>query len=143
MHQSLSEIYMPFIPAACSGVFVKNKKFFRIEVKGKQGYQWPNCKGIPNDQSILVLVDFQGKSNAQRPDFYILTFSDWKELVDFLVLEAKRKDPNQVIEIDEDYAPVWINQVNSKGQPYRGIGFGSNQVEKFKEQWQKITSLTL
>ncbi len=117
----------------------ENGRLLRIEVKGKQGYQWPNCKGIPNDQSILVLVDFQGKSDTQRPDFYILTFSDWKALMALCIAEVKRKAPNQVIEIDTDYVPVWLLKVNSRGQPYRGMGLSSNQVERFKEQWDKIT----
>lgn len=117
----------------------ENGRLLRIEVKGKQGDQWPNCKGIPNDQSILVLVDFQGKSDTQRPDFYILTFSDWKALMDLCVAEVKRKNPNQAITIDKDYVIVWSKQVNSREQPYRGIGLRPKQVEKFKEQWEKIT----
>ena len=40
----------------------------RIEVKGKQGDQWPNCKGIPDDKSILMLADFEGINDTQHPD---------------------------------------------------------------------------
>ena len=36
----------------------------RVEVKGKQGDSWPNCKGIADDKSILVLVDFEGKEGS-------------------------------------------------------------------------------
>lgn len=111
----------------------------RIEVKGKQGIQWPNCKGIPSDQSVLVLVDFKGKTDIQRPDFYILTFSDWKALMDECLVEMREKCPNQIIDIDEDYVMVWRSQTDSKGRPYRGMGLRSHHVEEFKEQWEKIT----
>lgn len=116
----------------------ENGRPLRIEVKGKQGNDWPGCKGIPNDQSsVLVLVDFKGKNDTQRPDFYILTFADWKALVDWGITEAKEKHPNVDIELyDKDgwYYPIWKAQ-----HDYRGMGLNLKLVEKFKEQWDKIT----
>jgi hypothetical protein len=82
-------------------------KLLRIEVKGKQGDQWPNCKGIPNEQSILVLVDFEKKEVTQRPDFYILTVSDWKELTERKLREGLKKNP-------DGWMGAYVNDENAK-----------------------------
>ena len=55
----------------------KTGNLLRIEAKGKQGSQWPNCKGISSPNSIMVLVDYADKGNMERPDFYVLTLDDW------------------------------------------------------------------
>jgi len=46
-----------------------DNKLLRIEVKGKQGREWPNCKGIYGENVCLVFVDFAGKGEYARPDF--------------------------------------------------------------------------
>lgn len=53
----------------------------RIQVKAKQGRDWPNCKGIFGENIFLVFVDYENKGLKQRPDFYVLTPSDWESLV--------------------------------------------------------------
>ena len=53
-------------------IFGKDNELLKVEVKGKQGREWPNCKGIYGRNVILVFVDFAGKSEFERPDFYIL-----------------------------------------------------------------------
>src|SRR6266849_3769864 len=57
----------------------KNKALVCVQVKAKQGKQWPGVSG--HLDVILVLVDIKGKTNDQRPDFYILNFEDWKVVV--------------------------------------------------------------
>ena len=42
-------------------ILANSGSLLRIEAKGKQGSQWPNCKGISDSKSILVLVDFAKK----------------------------------------------------------------------------------
>lgn len=93
----------------------------RIEVKGKQGDQWPNCKGIPDDKSVLVLVDFKGIADTQRPDFYVLTESDWKDLANRKIAEVMKRKPEKEAYLAEDNVPVFPHELSPSGQPYRGI----------------------
>ncbi len=56
------------------------KGMLRISVKGKQGREWPFCKGIDGKHIVLVFVDFENKM-MNPPSFYILTVEDWKRLL--------------------------------------------------------------
>jgi hypothetical protein len=108
-------------------------KVLRIEVKGLQGEQWPNCKGIPDRNSVMVLVDFAGKSEKDRPDFYILTLDDWRAFLKRLMI----KKPGKRIEIDSENVPVWKTQIKG-GKPYKGTGIKVTEVNQHKEKWEKI-----
>ena len=116
-------------------------KPYKIEVKSQQTGQWPNCRGIPDKNSILVLVDYAGKTDAERPDFYILTFDDWLVLVQNAIQHEKQKHPHWKAELDSDNCPVWKNQLNKDGKPYMGCGIKVSQVVQHKEAWEKITRL--
>ncbi len=105
----------------------------RIEAKGKQSRTWPCCKGIGDPCSILVLVDLAGKSEDERPDFFVLTTSDWRRFVERRVREL----PEKKIVLDDDQCPVWTTQVKN-GKPYRGIGVRLSDVEVHREAWWKI-----
>lgn len=120
----------------------ENGKLLRIEVKGKQGDSWPNCKGIPNDQSILVLVDLK-KNEIDRPDFYILTVTDWVELTNRKIQEGKEKNPNGWSGAElrkEDNVLVFYNQRMKSGKYYEGLGLNVKDVAGSKERWDKIIS---
>jgi len=117
-------------------IFSEHDELLRVEVKGKQGKSWPNCKGIYGHNVMLVLVDFAGKSEPERPDFYILTVEDWRELVKGEIEKARAKDVR--IELDERNVPVWVEQVNAQGQPYKGIGVRPESIQHHKEKWEKI-----
>jgi hypothetical protein len=110
-----------------------DRRPIRIEVKGKQSKQWPNCRGIADSHSILVLVDFQGKKDTERPDFYVLTADDWLAFVKREI----RKRPDRRIELDSDHCPVWTTQIKG-GKPYRGMGVENKDVAEHKEAWDKI-----
>jgi hypothetical protein len=110
-----------------------DRRPIRIEAKGKQSSQWPNCKGIVDSHSILILVDFQGKKETDRPDFYILTSADWLSFVKKKI----RKRPEKGIELDKDNCPIWTTQIKN-GKPYRGMGVTVSDVLKYKEAWDKI-----
>lgn len=114
-------------------VFGENDRPIRIEAKGKQSKQWPNCKGIADRNSVLVLVDFEGKAGGDRPDFYILTADDWLALVE----KEIQKRPNKKIELDSDNCPIWTTEVKN-GKPYRGMGVEVKDVTAHKEAWGKI-----
>ena len=114
----------------------KTGNLLRIEAKGKQGSQWPNCKGISGSNSIMVLVDYAAKGDMDRPDFYILTLDDWLAFLKG-VLE---RFPTKGIEIDADNCPVWTKQIKD-GKPYRGCGITVKDVAQHKEKWDKIEKL--
>lgn len=114
-------------------IFAEDGKLLRLEVKGKQSSQWPNCKGIFGDNVVMVLVDFAGKTEQERPDFYVLSERDWLE---FLHLEIDKRPEKKII-IDEHNVPIWTTQIKN-GQPYRGIGVTVKDVAVHKEKWQKI-----
>ena len=46
-------------------------KYLKIEVKSKTGKIWPNCKGIDNDNSFIVFIDFENVALSDRPHYYI------------------------------------------------------------------------
>lgn len=110
-----------------------DRRPIRIEAKGKQSSQWPNCKGIADAHSILILVDFQGKRETTRPDFYILTVEDW---LSFVKREIRRRS-DKGIKLDDDNCPTWTIQIKN-GKPYQGMGMTVNDVLKHKEAWDKI-----
>jgi len=111
----------------------------RIQVKAKQGSQWPNVKGIYGDDIILICVDYQGKADNERPDFYILTEKDW---VDYINLRKKEmEEKGRKMEINEHNVPIWPEQVNKYGQPYTGCGIESKYIQQHRERWDKIKKL--
>jgi len=117
-------------------IYREDGELLRIEVKGKQGKDWPNCKGIYGSNVILVLVDFAGKSELERPDFYILTVEDWVDFVEEEIEKARGKGKR--VEIDERNVPVWLDEVNAQGRPYRGIGVRPEKIQHHREKWDKI-----
>lgn len=119
-------------------IFSSDNRLLKVEVKGKQGRDWPNCKGIYGENVFLVFVDFAGKSEFERPDFYVLTVEDWVNLVKAEIAGITIKRPEKRIEIDKYNVPVNSTEVNVHGQPYRGMGVRPGQIQQHKEQWGKI-----
>jgi hypothetical protein len=70
------------------------EKMLRIQVKAKQGNEWPSIAGPYSEDEVLVLVDFQNKEENERPDFYVLDLDDWKPLLE----EEKKRYPEAVID---------------------------------------------
>ncbi len=117
-------------------IFDENNELLRIEVKGKQVKNWPNCTGIYGKNVVLVLVDFEDKGDMQRPDFYILTEGDW---LDYVKTEIKRlAEKGKRIELDHKNVPVFIDEKNKQGNPYRGMGVDPSKISFHKERWDKI-----
>jgi len=103
-------------------------KELRIEVKAKQGREWPGQKGIVSERALLVFVDFQKKGDTERPHFYILDSEDWKQFID----ENVRRDP-KLAYIDENYCPTWKDG-------YVGTGVRPDQIVTHKEKWEKLVT---
>ena len=108
----------------------KSNKFLKVEVKCKQSKSWPNCKGINDKQSVIIFVDFKNIALGDRPDFYILTNSDWKQLV----CEKERwynvKYPNRKTEICNNILRL-LNEIKSNGQVYEGCSIFTSDVERY------------
>jgi hypothetical protein len=105
--------------------------FLRIEVKAKQGREWPGCKGIYGKNVMLVFVDYMNKSEGERPDFFVLTVEDWKELVANVVKRSSG------VSVNEFNVPIWTTQL-ANGRPYQGTGVTVPVIEKHREAWDKI-----
>jgi len=124
-------------------VFDENhKKYVRIEVKSQQTGTWSNIKGIKGDNIILICVDFSGKTEIERPDFYILNDSDWIEFVKSKYSKelSLGDDEKRKLIIDENYIPCWINQKSGKSF-FKGIDFRPKEILQHKERWDKIFAL--
>lgn len=113
-------------------VLTEDEKPIKIEVKGKQGSEWPACKGIYQDNSVLVFVDFAVKDKQGHPDFYILTKDDW---VEYAEKELERAhDKGESVELDSQNILIY----QTKGQPYRGACVRPKQIQQHKDRWDKI-----
>ena len=98
----------------------------RVQVKAKQRREWRNVKGI-GKEDIMIFVDYENKA-TERPDFYILTFDDWKKLV------KKKVGWDKGVELDKDtYTAHWSD--------WDGIEIAKFQLKDHFEKWDKIKSI--
>jgi len=113
-------------------------RMLRLEVKSKQGRDWPNCRGIAGTDVFLVFVDFEGKLPAERPEFYILSSADWRDTV----LDARSrylaKHPDRRVIITDENLVRLPDEVNAQGREYVGCGVRPEYIRDHKERWQKI-----
>lgn len=100
-------------------------RMLRILVKAKQGSEWPSITGLYRTDDFLVLVDFKGKADADRPDFYILNLADWKQLV---------------LEEHQRHSAVVVDNLNRVTYPdgWSGLNIKPEKVLAAREQWHKI-----
>jgi hypothetical protein len=120
-------------------LLVNDSRMFRIEVKAKQCREWPSCRGISAPGSFLVFVDFAGKSDVERPDFYVLTVKEWRG---FVVAAKKRYEALGCrVEITKDNVLRSLDEVNKYGQAYEGTGVKPEDIQQHREKWQKFSSV--
>lgn len=115
----------------------KSEKILKIEVKCKQGKEWPNCKGIYHQNTFMVFVNFQDIAENQRPDFYILSVEDWSEIVKSKEQCYLEKHPARKTKIERNVL-VLLDETNSQGKPYEGCSIKPKDIEQFKEKWEKL-----
>lgn len=100
-------------------------QMLRVQVKAKQYGTWPAVKGIYKKDDFLILVDFKGKNIDERPDFYILSIRNWKNLIN------KEKQKYSEVRIDDKlcvhYSDGW-----------KGLNIKLSHVMNYKEKWEKI-----
>jgi hypothetical protein len=116
--------------------FGPGRRMLSLEVKSKQGPDWPNCKGIADPDTFLVFVDFEGRHPEERPDFYVLSSSDWRATVeaDRSRYTTKHPDRDPPILTDDNV----LRLVNAQGRVYEGCGVRPEYIRDHKEKWQKI-----
>ena len=113
----------------------------RIEVKAKQGANWPGCKGIGNSHAAIVFVDYQAKETEESPDYYILDGSDWCR---YLRSVKKRYEgrTNKRLTIRDDGAPIYEDErTKSTNKPYVVTTVSVDQIKKYKNAWDKIITI--
>lgn len=104
----------------------------RIQVKSKQGREWPGCKGISGEGIILVFVDYENKNDNDRPDFYILTVQDWEDVLEReLILTGKVK--RNEVRIEKNI-PIWTDG-------YAGMSVLPSMIKQYKEKWDKFVGI--
>jgi hypothetical protein len=112
----------------------KGKKPLKIVTASKQISEWANCNGIKNQDSILIFVDYEGKKELDRPDFYILTNDDWSSIVK----NYQKNHPEKKTKI-ENGTIIFLNEYKIIGKPHKGMVLETKDLEKFKEMWSKIS----
>ncbi len=108
-------------------------KMLRIQVKAKQVKDWPMCKGISDENSVLVFVDYENKTVEQRPDFYILTRRDWEKLV---TEKLSHKISEGKAKLDNENCPIILD--TKKGTPRKGMDVIAKDISEHREKWEKI-----
>lgn len=102
-------------------------------MKSKQGYQWPNVKGIWEKGDLIVLVDFQGKKSNERPDYYVLTVENWKKVV------KKLKREKDGAKIDKTTNTLYWEPWKGYDKVWKGCAISVNDVQEYKDCWPKVS----
>lgn len=118
--------------------FSETGQLVRLEVKGKQGRSWPSCRGISGKRTFLIFVDFAGKAVDARPDFYVLTSSDWRRVIEMRISELRASNPRKLIEVDPDNVPIFVDEIGKSGKPHKGIAVRVNYLVPYREKWDKV-----
>jgi hypothetical protein len=102
------------------------QQMVRIQVKAKQGSEWPAVSGLYRQEDILVLVDYQKKEVDERPDFYILNLKDWQALIE------EERDRIQGVHIEKS---TWAI---TYPDGWKGLNIKPAKVNTSRERWDKI-----
>lgn len=116
----------------------KSNKFLKVEVKCKQSVSWPNCKGINDNQSVIVFVDFQKVSLSHRPKFYVLANEDWAQLMTQKLEYYRQRGRN--VEIVNNHLVFIDQKIKNNGKNYEGCPVTLLDVNLHSERWDKIMS---
>jgi hypothetical protein len=119
-------------------VFSPSGKVARIEVKSKQGSDWPNCKGIADPKAFLVFVDYQGRELDASPDFFVLSERDWRSVLEKRVAEERARNPKRKIKIAPENYCIFVDQIGPSGKPYTGIGIKATHLTGYRGRWETI-----
>jgi hypothetical protein len=103
-------------------------RMLRLQVKARQGSEWPSVPDLHRPDDLLILVDFTRKEALARPDFYVLALTDWLQLVS----REKKRRPD-----------ITVDSQNRLSYPdgWRGLNIKLDHVADYKEKWDKITAI--
>ncbi len=107
-------------------VNIKNGKTVLIEVKTKQGSEWPKVMGVKGFNRVQILVDYENKNLLERPDFYVLDEDFWRKYI-----EKIRSKLKAVVETGDRIIPVWPDE-------WRGISIKPSHVKEYYERWELV-----
>ena len=117
--------------------FTDEGTIVRIEVKSKQCREWASVKGIPKGDNFLVFVDYYNKSDVERPDFYVLSPTDWRRCMQRK--KRERKDKGQTpIDITVDNVPIFPDEIQKNGKFRQGMTVPLSYVVGKKDRWEII-----
>ena len=109
---------------------VEDGGMLRVQVKSKQDRVWPACRAFAcGKPEVLVLVDFQNKADDQRPDFYILTGEDWKNVID------------ESDDIKKGWGRKRGDGIFEYTDGFQGLNVKPDMVRRYAEQWGKIREM--
>jgi hypothetical protein len=108
--------------------------FRRVSVKSKSGIAWPKVTGISDKGDVLIFVDFKGKEENEKPDFYVLDVEAWKKVVNLKHKQSKNKGSKIDKKTNTLYWDPW--EGNEKG--WRGCTVRVQDVTNCKEQWKNV-----
>ena len=121
-------------------VLTEDGNVARVEVKAKQKDNWPGCKGIGDQNSVIVFVDMQDKEAHDQPDFYILSYRNWKNLLRKKKRDYEESHPGKTMLV-ENGVPKYVDHITRSGKPYEGTTVSVRNVVKFKDKWEKIEKI--
>ncbi len=107
-------------------VNVGNGRAVLIEVKAKQGSEWPRVVGVRGFNRVQILVDYENKDLLERPDFYILDEGFWRRYVEKIGSKLKA-----VVEAGDRIIPVWPGG-------WRGTSIKPGDVKEYRERWELV-----
>lgn len=119
-------------------VFSEAGEVARLEVKAKEGSDWPNCRGISGPNVFLVFVDYQHREPGQQPDFFVLSVKDWRKVLEKRVAEIRAKNPKKRIKITDENVSVFEDEIGPSGRPYQGMRIRPSDLGSYRERWDKV-----
>lgn len=85
----------------------------------------------------MVFVDFAKKAENQRPDFYVLTYKEWLQLLKNKQKNYHKKHPDRRVDIRSGCL-YFHDEVNKSGKHYVGCGVSPTDLTNHLEKWEKI-----
>ena len=99
-------------------------------------------RGIPPGDAFLVFVDYFGKGDLDRPDFYILTATERRDVVeDVMRGYVVKYGGHRRARITDENVLELLDEVGPSGKPYQGVGVSLEHIAAHREAWQKITGV--
>jgi len=85
-----------------------------------------------------VFVDYFNKKENERPDFYILSPSEWQVCVKKKIRDRKKKGLSPVV-LGEYNEPIFPKEITKSGKPRVGMTVPIYFIEAHKDSWSKIS----